>query len=143
MDNQSEQNRPLVDFSSPKKVVDSLSENKDVINEKVENFNKKASEAAKTVFNKSVELAGKVLENSDRIAGGAIALGGAGAAFLSYAVLGESILDPNAVHSLFGDAPRMAQILSSAGAFTTFSYLHVIGRNIMNRRDAFDPKGMQ
>lgn len=76
MDNQSEQNRPLVGFSSPKKVVDSLSENKDVINEKVENFNKKASEAAKTVFNKSVELAGKVLENSDRIAGGAIALGG-------------------------------------------------------------------
>ena len=109
----------------------------------VSEINKKVLRAASVVFDKSVAIAGKVLENSDKIAGGAIALAGAGAAFLSYVVLGESILDPKAVHSLFGDTPKIAQVLSAAGAFTTFAYLHVIGRNIMNRRDIFDTKEIQ
>lgn len=109
----------------------------------MENFNKKALEAAKTVFDKSVELAGKVLENTDRIAGGAIALGAGGAAFLTAAAGVEAIMDPQAVKTLFGEAPKIIQMLSAAGAYTTFSYLHVAGRNIFRRNpDLFDVKGM-
>lgn len=142
MDNQTE-NKPLVDFSSPKNLVRSLTENRDAINEKVDNFNKKALEAAKTVFNASVEAATKVLENSDRVAGGAIALAAGGAAFLSAAAGVEAIADPQAVKALFGEAPKVLQVLSAAGAYTTFSYLHVVGRNILRRNpELFDVKGL-
>lgn len=143
MDKQIGENKPLVDFSSAKNFVNSLSENKDAINEKVDNFNKKVLEAAKTAFDASVEMASKVLENTDRIAGGAIALGAGGAAFLTAAAGVEAIMDPQAVKALFGEAPKIMQMLSVAGAYTTFSYLHVAGRNIFRRNpDLFDVKGM-
>ncbi len=138
-----ETSRPLVDFSSTPNFVRSLSENKDAINERVDAVNKKALEAAKTVFNTSVEMATKVLENTDRISGGAIALAAGGAAFLSAAVGVEAIMDPQVVKSLFGEAPKIIQVLSAAGAYATFSYLHVVGRNLFRRNpDILDAKGL-
>ena len=42
---------------------------------------KKVLKASKDTFDKSLELAGKALDNTDRLAGGAIALAAAGGAF--------------------------------------------------------------
>lgn len=143
MDKQIGENKPLVDFSNPKNLVNSLSENRDAINEKVDNFNNKVLGAAKKVFNTSVEMASKVLENTDRIAGGAIVLGAGGAAFLTAATGVEALMDPQAVKALFGETPKVLQLLSVAGAYASFSYLYVAGRNIFRRNpDVFDVKGL-
>jgi hypothetical protein len=139
MDNQIE-NKPLVDFSSPKNLVKSLSENKDAINEKVDNFNKRALEATGKVLGQATEL---LISNTDRIAGAAIALGAGGAFYLSAVAGAASIAEPHLVKDLFGDAPRFMQVLSTAGAMVNFSYLHVLGRNLMRRNpDHFDVKGL-
>lgn len=52
-------------------------------------------------------------------------------------------MDPQAVKALFGEASKVVQMLSVAGAYTTFSYLHVAGKNILRRdHDLFNVKGL-
>ena len=99
--------------------------------------------ASKVVFDKSLELAGKVLGNSDRIAGAAVALISGVAGFASYIALGQSVGDQPAARLLFGDTPRAIQVLGETASFVALSFLHVAARNVMNRnKDLFNTEGL-
>lgn len=100
-------------------------------------------EASKVVFDKSLELAVNVLENSDRIAGGALVLASLGGALVSLMALGPSIGDPQVLRPLFGDTPRAIQVIVCAYSYATFGYLNVIGKNMAARRHLLDLEGWE
>lgn len=89
--------------------------------------------ASKIAFDKSLELAGKVLGNSDRIAGAAMVLVGVCAAFPSWIATGVSIGDPQVFRPLLGDTSQAVIVLSSASSYVLSSFLYLVGRNMFSR----------
>jgi len=94
-----------------------------------------AVDASKFVFDKCVELACAVIDNLDRLAWMAIAVGASVGVFLgAYEVIGNVMNDPAAM-TIFGDAQQYVRVLSSFGMFATSSFLLKYSQNGMQRKE--------
>lgn len=98
--------------------------------------------ASKVVFDKSVELVGPVLKNTDRIAGLGLFLGSGVAGFVAINGAVTSAIDAEFASKVFSNLDRFQTVVALAGISTSSYFTAFVGNNLMHRRSPLDKEGL-
>jgi len=106
----------------------------------IETVGKNVLQASKVVFDRSLDACAEatyfVVENTDRIAGVAIVLGAFLGGVTSATMVVANLLNippPIEIQNIFGNAPQVIRVLTSAAMTATSGVLAVVGINISKR----------